>query len=225
MTATMTYVGLDVHACSTHAARSTSRAASCAGSFGGGSEEVIGVAGGRCRSRCGLLRGGPDGVRALPCGRGGRVARGGGRAVEDAARAGRPDQDRPQGRRAAGATAVGGAVKLVAVPGRRSRRRAISLAPEQVRGDLMRGRHRVSKLLLLHGRVYRGERVDEDAPALAGKQRFDEAATSCLPRRARCRRRAGRPQDRLDERLSRLAREGEWWPTVAGCAASAASTR
>ncbi len=41
-------------------------------------------------------------------------------------------------------------------------------AREDVRGDLMRARHRTSKLLLRYGIVYPGgDGVDEDAPGLA----------------------------------------------------------
>jgi transposase len=90
-------------------------------------------------------------------------------------------------------------------------------AREQVRRDLMRARHRVSKLLLRHGRVY---------PKASGtwtqahhewrsRQRFDEshlnlvyldalAAVDGLVAR----------RDALAERLSRIATSDELWPTV-----------
>ena len=76
MTATMTYVGLDVHARSTHAAAIDVASGELRRArFGGGSEEVVGVAAGAAAAGAWLLRGGPDRVRALPGGRGGRVAR------------------------------------------------------------------------------------------------------------------------------------------------------
>ena len=51
-------------------------------------------------------------------------------------------------------------------------------AREAVRGDLMRARHRVSKLLLRHGIVYPGqENLDRSLRAVAAeRQRFDAPA-------------------------------------------------
>jgi transposase len=94
--------------------------------------------------------------------------------------------------------------------------RHLARAREQVRQDLMRGRHRVSKLLLLHGRVYEAGAWTKTHRRWLEQQRFDEsptelayadalAAVDGLVAR----------QAALDERLSRLACEGEWWPTVA----------
>ena len=82
----------------------------------------------------------------------------------------------------------------------------------------MRCRHRVSKLLLRHGRVYpEADDLDADAPPLARRaalraSRRPSSPTSTLlaavdgliARKAA-----------LDERLSQLATDGEWWPTVA----------
>ena len=93
----------------------------------------------------------------------------------------------------------------------------LSRAREQVRGDLMRCRHRVSKLLLLHGRVYpepstwtqrhrhwlAGQQFEQPAAELAYLDSL--AAVDGLAARKAA----------LEERLSRLAVEGEWAPTVA----------
>jgi transposase len=94
----------------------------------------------------------------------------------------------------------------------------ISLAHrEQVRADLARLRHRLSKLLLRYGRVYEGGSTWTNAHRrwLAG-QRFEHVPTELayldalaaidglLARRAA-----------LDERLSLLATEPQHWPTVA----------
>lgn len=95
--------------------------------------------------------------------------------------------------------------------------RHLSRAREQVRGDLMRCRHRVSKLLLLHGRVYPESSTwtQRHRQWLAGQQ-FEQAAAELayldglaavdglVARKAA-----------LEERLSHLAVEGEWAPTVA----------
>ena len=81
----------------------------------------------------------------------------------------------------------------------------------------MRCRHRVSKLPLLHGRVYPEPTAwnTRHRQWLAG-QRFDEAATELafLDTLAAVDGLVAR-KAALDERLSRLALEGEWSPTVA----------
>jgi transposase len=95
--------------------------------------------------------------------------------------------------------------------------RHLCRAREQVRADLMRCRHRVSKLLLLHGRVYAEPTswTQRHRQWLAG-QRFDEPATELayLDALAAVDGLVAR-KAALDERLSRLALEGEWRPTVA----------
>jgi transposase len=93
--------------------------------------------------------------------------------------------------------------------------RDLARAREQVRGDLMRCRHRLSKLLLRHGRVW-----DQTTWTLAhrrwlGAQQFEQVNTELafLDAIAACEglqtRRAS-----LDERLSHVAREPEFWPVV-----------
>jgi transposase len=113
---------------------------------------------------------------------------------------------------------LAGQLKPIAVPSRSvEAARHLCRAREQVRADLLRCRHRVSKLLLLHGRVYPNATTwnERHRRWLAG-QCFDEpvaelayldtlAGVDGLVARKRA----------LDERLSRLAIEGEWAPTVA----------
>ncbi len=81
----------------------------------------------------------------------------------------------------------------------------------------MRCRHRVSKLLLLHGRVYpeTSTWTVRHRQWLA-RQQFDEPAAELayLDTLAAVDGLAAR-KAALDERLSRLALEQEWWPTVA----------
>jgi len=95
--------------------------------------------------------------------------------------------------------------------------RHLCRAREQVRADLMRCRHRVSKLLLLHGRIYpeRSTWTQRHRQWLA-RQRFDQPVTELayLDTLAAVDGLVGR-KAALDERLSRLALEGEWRPTVA----------
>jgi transposase len=94
--------------------------------------------------------------------------------------------------------------------------RHLARAREQVRGDLMRCRHRVSKLLLLHGRVHEASAWTKTHRRWLEQQRFDEAASELayLDALAAVDGLVAR-KAALDERLSRLAVEGDWWPTVA----------
>jgi transposase len=94
--------------------------------------------------------------------------------------------------------------------------RHLARGREQVRGDLMRCRHRVSKLLLLHGRVYDGGAWTKTHRRWLAQQRFDEPAAELayLDLLAAVDGLVARKQA-LDERLSRLALDGEWAQTVA----------
>jgi transposase len=84
----------------------------------------------------------------------------------------------------------------------------------------MRCRHRVSKLLLLHGRVYSEPTTwNQRHRRWLGGQRFDETAElAYLDTLAAVDGLVAR-KAALDERLSRLALEGQWAETVArlGC--------
>jgi transposase len=153
VTATMTYVGLDVHARSTHAAAiDVASGELLRARVGGGSEEVIGW------------------------------------------------------------------LKIVTVPSASvEAARHLCRAREQVRSDLMRCRHRVSKLLLLHGRVYPEPSTwTRRHRQWLARQQFDEPATELayLDTLAAVDGLVGR-KAAIDERLSRLALEDAWWPTVA----------
>jgi transposase len=111
-----------------------------------------------------------------------------------------------------------GSLRPITVPSRELEgARDLARAREQLRVDLCRARHRVSKLLLRYGRVYPGKTAWTQAHRrwLAG-QCFDDpqtelafldylAAVDALVAR-RC---------ALDERLSRLALTGPWAATVA----------
>jgi transposase len=95
--------------------------------------------------------------------------------------------------------------------------RHLARAREHVRRDLARARHRVSKLLLLHGRVYPGKTSWNRAHRrwLAAQAFGHEptelafcdllAAVDGLTAR----------REALDERLSRLAQDERLWPTLA----------
>lgn len=218
MRETMTYVGLDVHARSTHAAALDVLTGELRRArFGGGTEEVIVWLAGLPRPLLGCYEAGPTGFGLY------RAAEAAGLAVEVIApsRTPRPSGDRIKtDRKDAELLArllLAGQLKAVAVPPPAfEAARHLARAREQVRGDLMRCRHRVSKLLLLHGRVYDGGAWTKTHRRWLAQQRFDEPATElayldCL---AAVDGLVARKQA-LDERLSRLAFEGEWAQTVA----------
>jgi transposase len=95
--------------------------------------------------------------------------------------------------------------------------RELMRAHDACRRDLMTARHRVSKMLLRHGRVYPQESTwtaahrrwiaGQQFPQPASELTFADlvAATDGLTARKQA----------LAERLSRLATDEQWWPTVA----------
>lgn len=218
MTATMTYVGLDVHARSIHAAAiEVASGELCRARFGGGSEEVIGWLAGLPQPVKGCYEAGPTGFALY------RAAEAAGLQLDVVAPSKTPrapgdriKSDRKDAELLA-RLLLAGQLKAVAVPPPPfEAARHLARGREQVRGDLMRCRHRVSKLLLLHGRVYEGSGWTKTHRRWLEAQRFDETATElayldCLAAvDGLIARKAA-----LDERLSRLAFEGDWSETVA----------
>ena len=218
MRETMTYVGLDVHARSTHAAALDVLTGELRRArFGGGSEEVIGWLAGLPQPLRGCYEAGPTGFALY------RAAEAAGLTVEVIAPSKTPraagdgiKTDRKDAELLA-RLLLAGQLKVVTVPPPAfEAARHLARVREQVRGDLMRCRHRVSKLLLLHGRVYDGGAWTKTHRRWLEQQRFEQVATELayLDTLAAVDGLVAR-KVALDERLSRLAREGEWWPTVA----------
>lgn len=219
MTATMTYVGLDVHARSTHAAAIDVQSGELRRArFGAGGEAVIEWLQALQAPLCACYEAGPTGFALY------RAAEAAGLQLEVVAPSKTPrapgdriKTDRKDAELLA-RLLLAGQLKFVTVPSRSfEAARHLCRAREQVRQDLMRCRHRVSKLLLLHGRVcpepstwtqrhrqwLAGQRFEQTASELAYLDTL-AAVDGLVARKAA-----------LDERLSRLALEGEWWPTVA----------
>jgi transposase len=95
--------------------------------------------------------------------------------------------------------------------------RHLARTREHVRRDLGRARHRVGKLLLLHGRVYPGMTTWNSAHRRwLASQTFEQAPTELafIDQLAAIDGLIAR-RDALDERLSRLAQDPRLWPTVA----------
>jgi transposase len=218
MRETMTYVGLDVHARSTHAAAIDVVSGELRRArFGGGADEVIGWLQALPQPLYGCYEAGPTGFALY------RAAEIAGlqldviapsktpRAPGDRVKSDRKDAE------LLARLLLAGQLKAVRVPTPSvEAARHLARAREQVRGDLMRCRHRVSKLLLLHGRVYDGGTWTKAHRRWLGSQRFDQPASELayLDALAAVDGLVARKQA-LDERLSRLALEGEWAQTVA----------
>jgi transposase len=213
----MTYVGLDVHARSTHAAAIDVVSGELRRArFRGGSDEVIGWLRSLPAPMKACYEAGPTGFALC------RAAAESGLQVEVIAPSKTPrapgdriKSDRKDAELLA-RLLLAGQLKPVAVPSPAfEAARHLTRAREQVRGDLMRCRHRVSKLLLLHGRVYEGGTWTKRHRAWLDRQRFDQSVTELayLDTLAAVDGLVARKQA-LDERLSRLAFEGEWARTV-----------
>ena len=219
MTATMTWVGLDVHARSTQAAAIDRESGELTRArFGAGVEGVVAWLQALPQPIYGCYEAGPTGYALY------RATESAGLRVDVVApsKTPRAAADRVKTDRKDAELLVrlllAGSLSVVAVPSASCEAaRDLTRAREQVRADLARLRHRVSKLLLRYGRVYDCGSTWTQAHRqwLAG-QRFQHVATELayldalaaidglLARRAA-----------LDERLSLLATEPEHWPTVA----------
>ncbi|MDQ5833893.1 MAG: IS110 family transposase [Actinomycetota bacterium] len=218
MTGTMTSAGLDVHA------RSIDAAAICVATgevtrrrFGGASDSVIG-----------WLRGLPGPVHACyeagPTGFGlFRAAGAAGirmdviapsktpRAAGDRVKTDRKDAE------LLARLLLAGQLTAVKVPEQRMEaRRELFRCHEQARGDLQRARHRTSKMLLRHGRVWsEGSAWTQRHRAWLARQQFEgvESELAYADYLASVDAGAAR-KAALAERLSRLAQEDDLWPTI-----------
>jgi transposase len=218
VTATMTWVGLDVHARSTHGAAIDRESGELTRArFGGGVEPVVAWLGALPQPVHACYEAGPTGYALY------RAAELAGLRVDVVApsKTPRAAADRIKTDRKDAELLVrlllAGSLVAVAVPSASfEAARDLARAREQVRADLARLRHRVSKLLLRYGRVYDGGTWTQAHRRWLAGQRFEHVPTELayldalaaieglLARRAA-----------LDERLSLLATEPEHWPTVA----------
>lgn len=219
MNQTMTFVGLDVHARSTHAAAIDARTGELRRArFGAGSEEVVSWLAALPQPTSAFYEAGPTGFALY------RAATEAGLEVAVVApgKTARPRSERVKtDRRDAELLArlgLAGQLRAIAVPSEFiESARHLMRAREQLRGDLLRARHRVSKLLLLHGRLYPEPTTWNQRHRLwLGRQRFGEEATELafLDLLASVDGLVAR-KEALDERLTRLAQDERLWPTVA----------
>lgn len=219
MTGTMTWVGLDVHARSTHAAAIDSMTGELRRMrFGPGVESVVAWMGELPAPLRGVYEAGPTGFGLA------RAATAAGldvgvcapgktpRAATDRVKTDRKDAE------LLARLLLAGQLRAIEVPPDwLEAARHLARAREGVRRDLCRARHRVSKLLLVEGRVYPEPTTwnERHRRWLAG-QEFSQPATELAFIDAlaavdglTARRRA------LDDRLSRIAEDDRLWPTIA----------
>ena len=219
MTGTMTWVGLDVHARSTHAAAiNTLTGELSRARFGAGIESVIAWLGGLDGPVRAVYEAGPTGFGLA------RAAERAGIAIEvcapgktPRAAADRVKSDRKDAELLARLLLAGQLRAIEVPPDWLEACRHLARARESVRRDLGRARHRVSKLLLVEGRVYpEATTWNERHRRWLSGQQFDHAATELAFIDALAAvdgltaRRAA-----LDERLSRVAEDERLWPTIA----------
>ena len=219
MIGTMTCVGLDVHARSTHAAAIDLASGELRRArFGPGTEPVLGWLGALPGPVRAAYEAGPTGFGLA------REATAAGiemlvaapsktpRAPGDRVKTDRKDAE------LLARLLVAGQLRPVAVPPDWLEAiRHLARAREQVRRDLGRARHRASKLLLLHGRVYPGATTWNRAHRrwLAAQAFAHEpTALAYLDLLAAVDGLSAR-REALDERLSRLAADARLWPTLA----------
>ena len=122
---------------------------------------------------------------------------------------------------------MAGALTAVAVPSATfEAARDLARAREQVRVDLMRCRHRLSKLLLRHGRVWDRSTWTKVHRQWLHAQRFEQQNTELafIDNLAACDGLSAR-KDALDERLSWVATDPEFSPLVRRLRAFVGSTR
>ena len=219
MTGTMTWVGLDVHARSTHAAAIDVRTGELRRArFGPGSDQVVDWLGQLPAPARAVYEAGPTGFALFRAGREagveidvvapGKTAR----PVADRVKTDRKDAE------LLARLGLAGQLQPIAVPSEFvEAARHLARGREQVRRDLLRARHRVSKLLLLHGRVYPEKTTwNQRHRRWLGGQRFDEPLTELafVDALAAVDGLVARKQA-LDERLSWVAEDDRLWPTVA----------
>jgi transposase len=219
MTGIVTWAGLDVHARSTHAAAiDASTGELVRARFGPGIEEPVA-----------WLAGLPGSVRA--CYEAGltgfglyRAAVAAGVSVEVIAPGKTPrgpsdrvKTDRKDAELLARLLAAGSLTPVVVPPVQVEAARELMRAHDACRRDLMTARHRVSKMLLRHGRVYPEPSTwTTRHRSWLARQQFNEPASELVfaDLLAAVDGLTGR-KAAIAERLSRLAQDEQWWPTVA----------
>ena len=219
MTGTMTWVGLDVHARSTQGAAIDSMTGELSAvRFGPGADGVLAWLAELPGPVRACYEAGPTGFGLY------RAATAAGVAMQVIAPGKTPrgpsdrvKTDRKDAELLARLLLAGSLTRVVVPPPEVEAAREMTRAHDACRRDLMNARHRVSKLLLRHGRVYpKATTWTAEHRRWLSKQQFDEPASSIVfadqvaavdgltSRKAA-----------IALRLSELATDPAWWPTVA----------
>jgi transposase len=219
MTGMLTYAGLDVHARSTHAAAIDVVSGELVRArFGPGIEEPVAWLAGLPGPVRACYEAGPTGFGLY------RAAVAAGVDVEVIAPGKTPrgpsdrvKTDRKDAELLARLLLAGSLTKVVVPPVEVEAARELMRSHDACRRDLMTARHRVSKMLLRHGRVYPEPSTWTVAHRRwLARQQFGQAASELVfadllasvdglsERKAA-----------IAERLSRLAQDEQWWPTIA----------
>jgi transposase len=216
--ATMAWAGLDVHARSTEAAAiDVATGELTRRRFGPGTEPVVAWLAGLPQPVCACSEAGPTGFGLYrAAGEAGLDVRVVAPGKTPRAAGERVKSDRKDAELLVRLLMAGALTQVSVPPPEAEAARDLARARDQLRGDLMRTRHRVSKLLLRHGRVYDGSAWTQAHRGWLARQRFAYEATELayLDALAAIDGLVAR-REALDQRLSRLALEEPWWPTVA----------
>jgi transposase len=229
MTGTMTWVGLDVHARSTHAAAiDTMTGELTRARFGPEVDEPVAWLLGLAGPVRACYEAGPTGFGLYRA----AVAAGVQMQVIAPGKTPRSPSDRVKTDRKdaellARLLLAGSLTRVVVPPPEVEAARELTRAHDACRRDLMTARHRVSKMLLRHGRVYpEASTWTARHRAWLSRQQFDEPASELVFAdllaavdgiTAR--------KTAIALRLSELATNEQWWPTAPGSERSAVSTR
>lgn len=219
MTGTMTWVGLDVHARSTHAAAVDSMTGELRRErFGPGIEAPIAWMLEQPGPVRACYEAGPTGFGLY------RAAAAAGIAIQVIAPGKTPrgssdkvKTDRKDAELLARLLLAGSLTRVVVPPPEIESAREMTRAHDACRRDLMTARHRVSKMLLRHGRVYpKPTTWTQEHRRWLSRQQFPESASAAVFADLIA------SVDGLTTRkqaialqLSQLATDERWWPTVA----------
>lgn len=219
MTGTMTWVGLDVHARSTHAAAiDTMTGELTRARFGAGVDEPVGWLAGLPGPVRACYEAGPTGFGLY------RAARAAGVAMQVVAPGKTPrgssdrvKTDRKDAELLARLLLAGSLTRVVVPPPEIEAARELTRAHDACRRDLMTARHRVSKMLLRQGRVYPKTTTWTVAHRrwLAGQQFAEPASELVFADLLAAVDGLTARKAAIAQRLSELALDERWWPTVA----------
>ena len=219
MTTTMTWVGFDVHARSTHgAAIDTLTGELTRMRFGPGIDGPVGWLSELPGPVRACYEAGPTGFGLY------RAAAAAGIAMQVIAPGKTPrgpservKTDRQDAELLARLLLAGSLKRVVVPPPEVEAARELTRAHDACRRDLMNARHRVSKMLLRHGRVYpKSTTWSAEHRRWIARQQFPEAASdlvfadlvAAVDGLSAC-------KAQIARRLSELATDERWWPTVA----------